>query len=107
MKCPKSGFESSQDTRFCGNCRTKLPPNEEIPPVGTRSSNDKKLDSLLNLQDDILHSIAQALKLRLGPKSVDVVQKDQPNNLEACDYYMKGMRFIKSEYVLTFQEQDF
>jgi serine/threonine protein kinase/Flp pilus assembly protein TadD len=29
MKCPKCQFENPSETRFCGNCGTKLPPSEE------------------------------------------------------------------------------
>jgi TolB-like protein/Tfp pilus assembly protein PilF len=70
-------------------------------------SYDRKLESIFDLQDDISQSIVQALQLELGPKSVSVDKKGPPINLEAYEYYMKGMHYTKSKFVLTFKEEDF
>jgi serine/threonine-protein kinase len=68
---------------------------------------DRQLESIFELQDDISESIVQALQLELGPKSVSVDKKGPPINLEAYEYYMRGMHYIKSKFVLTFKEEDF
>ncbi len=70
-------------------------------------SYDRTLESIFQLQDDISQSIVQALQLELGPKSVSSDKKNQPRNLEAYEYYIRGMHYIKSKFVLTFNEEDF
>ncbi len=68
---------------------------------------DKKLESILELQDEISQSIVQALQLELRPKSVAIAKKDRPKNMKAYEYYVKGMHYTKSKFVLTFKEEDF
>jgi len=75
------------------------------------ASFDRKLESVFAVQDEISQSIAEALKMELTPDEKGG-QKGEPKeyapkNLEAYEYYTKGMHFIKSKYVVTFQEQDF
>jgi serine/threonine protein kinase/Tfp pilus assembly protein PilF len=68
---------------------------------------DRQLESIFDLQDDISQSIVQALQLELGPKSISTDKKSPPINLEAYEYYMKGMHYTKSKFVLTFKDDDF
>ena len=70
-------------------------------------SYDRKLESIFELQDDISQSIVQALQLELGPKSVATDKKRPSRNLEAYEYYVKGMHYTKSKFILTFKEEDF
>ena len=67
---------------------------------------DERFESVFDVQDRISNAIAQSLKLELvpGPKG-----RTEPlwNNIEAYEYYMKGMYFAKSKYVITFNEADF
>ena len=67
----------------------------------------RELRSIFDLQDEISRAIAEALKVRLLPGPASAPENSRPVNLEAYDYCMKGMSFIKSRFVLTFQEEDF
>jgi len=68
---------------------------------------DQKLENIFDVQDEISKSIAEALKMKLGPDTLEDLKTDQPKNIEAYEYYMKGMHFIKSKYVISLQEEDF
>ena len=68
---------------------------------------DREVESLFDVQDDISKAIAEALKVTLTPDTLESVKSDHPENLEAYEYYLKGMHFIKSKFVITFQEEDF
>jgi serine/threonine protein kinase len=68
---------------------------------------DRELESVFDVQDEISKSISEALKVRLAGGPLEKAEKDRPTNLEAYEYYMKGMHFIKSKFVISFQEEDF
>jgi len=68
---------------------------------------DRELDSIFDLQDEISRAIAEALKVKLVPGQAQGPANDRPSNLEAYEYFVKGMSFIKSRYVLYFKEEDF
>lgn len=70
-------------------------------------SYDRELESVFDVQDEISKSIAEALKVRLSRGSVGTIKKVQQQNMQAYEYYMKGMHFIKSKFVISFQEEDF
>jgi len=67
---------------------------------------DRELESVFNVQDDISKSIAGALKVKLTPASL-ASPTNQHKNMEAYEYYMKGMHFIGSKFIISFQEEDF
>jgi len=68
---------------------------------------DRELESVFDIQDQISKSISEALKVKLTGGPLEKAEKDRPINLEAYEYYMKGMHFIKSKFVISFQEEDF
>jgi len=68
---------------------------------------DRKLESVFDIQDEISKSISEALKVKLTGGPLEKAEKARPPNLEAYEYYMKGMHFIKSKFVISFQEEDF
>ena len=68
---------------------------------------DRELESVFDVQDEISKSISETLKVKLTGGPQEKAKKDQPTNLEAYEYYMKGMHFIKSKFVISFQEEDF
>jgi len=70
-------------------------------------SYDRELESIFDVQDEISKSIAGALKIRLSLGSFGTIKKVQQQNMQAYEYYMKGMHFIKSKFVISFQEEDF
>jgi eukaryotic-like serine/threonine-protein kinase len=68
---------------------------------------DQELKGIFDLQDRIAKQIAEALEVKLLPGTGARAAGEPTKNLQAYEYYAKGMSFIKSKYVLTFQEKDF
>lgn len=64
-------------------------------------------ESVFDLQDEISLSIAEALRLKFTPDELEPLSTTQPKNMEAYDYYLKGMHFIKSKYTISLDERDF
>jgi serine/threonine protein kinase/tetratricopeptide (TPR) repeat protein len=62
---------------------------------------------VLDIQDDISMKIAEALTMELAPDAGAVLKDLRPRNLEAYEYYMKGMHFLNGNYIITFDERDF
>jgi TolB-like protein/Tfp pilus assembly protein PilF len=68
---------------------------------------DRELDSIFDLQDEISRAIAEALKVKLVTRQGQSPGDERPASLEAYEYFVKGMSYIKSKYVLFFKEEDF
>lgn len=68
---------------------------------------ERNFESVFDLQDQISLSIAEALRLQFTPDELEPISTTQPKNIEAYDYYLKGMHFIKSKYTLSLDERDF
>jgi serine/threonine-protein kinase len=68
---------------------------------------DRELSSLFDVQDEISQSLSKALKVKILPETAEATAEERPKSLEAYEYYMKGMHFIKSNYVISFKEDDF
>ncbi len=66
---------------------------------------DERVESMFDLQDRITTAIADALRLELGRGARD--SEPRPASIEAYEYYMKGLSFIKSRYVVSFREEDY
>jgi serine/threonine protein kinase/tetratricopeptide (TPR) repeat protein len=81
--------------------------NRDTKSVIWSNKFDQELKGIFNLHDQISRQIAEALKVKLLPGAAEGSDKDRPANMQAYEYYMKGMSFIKSRYVLYFKEEDF
>ena len=68
---------------------------------------ERDFESVFDLQDQISLSIAEALRLKFAPDELQPLSTNQPKNMEAYNYYLKGMHFIKSEYTISLDERDF
>lgn len=68
---------------------------------------DREVASLFEVQDEVSRAIAEALKVEFLPEGQKTSHGDLPKNMEAYEYYLKGMNFIKSKYIITFREEDF
>jgi serine/threonine protein kinase/Tfp pilus assembly protein PilF len=68
---------------------------------------DEHVESIFAVQDKISMAIAGALQLQLSQQTRADTKENQPSSIEAYEYFMKGMHFIKSKYVLFFREEDF
>jgi len=68
---------------------------------------DERLESIFNLQDRVTASIAKALKMKFTRPSAAIIKNSQPKNVEAFEYYLQGMHYIKTKYTVTLDEKDF
>jgi serine/threonine protein kinase/lipoprotein NlpI len=66
---------------------------------------DESIESVFEVQDRVTSAIAQALQLKLQPPAVKLAQRQ--TNIEAYDYYLKGMHFIKTKYTITLNKRDY
>lgn len=68
---------------------------------------DRRLESIFEVQDEVSKAIAEALKVKFTPKTLKALKSERPKNVEAYEYYLKGMHFINSKYVISHREDDF
>jgi TolB-like protein/predicted Ser/Thr protein kinase len=68
---------------------------------------ENRLESVFEVQDRLSQEIARALALRFSPAADQTDASAQTRDLEAYEYYMRGMHFVKTKYVLSFQEEDY
>ena len=81
--------------------------NRDSRSVVWSNKYDQELKGIFDLQDRISRQIAEALEVKLLPGTGRPPGREPTKNLQAYEYYAKGMSFIKSKYVLTFREEDF
>jgi len=67
---------------------------------------NRELESVFEVQDEVSESIAVALKVKFAPDALKVLKTSQPKNIEAYEYYLKGMHFLKSKYEVSGKEED-
>jgi serine/threonine protein kinase/tetratricopeptide (TPR) repeat protein len=68
---------------------------------------ERKLESIIDVQDEVSQSIAEALQVKLTPETLLALKADRPNSLEAYEYYLKGMNFFEGRYLISLEEEDF
>jgi len=68
---------------------------------------DRKLESVFEVQDDVSKAIADALKVKLTPETIEALKTGRPKNIEAYEYNLKGIHFIDSKYIISQREEDF
>ncbi len=56
---------------------------------------DREMQDVLDLQDEIAGSIAQALSIKLSPQEEEAIARKPVDNPEAYDYYLRGRRFFR------------
>ena len=70
-------------------------------------SYDKTLESIFDIQDEISLGVARALETNLIPENLNLLKSSQPKNLEAYEYYRKGLFYINSRFFIFGQEEDY
>ena len=68
---------------------------------------DRELGSVFEVQDEISKAIARALQVEILPDALQTAKAREPTNVEAWEYYLKGMHFIDRKYSLSAKEEDF
>ena len=67
-------------------------------------SYDRTLESVFEVQDDISQAIANELKLKFVLTKSQIKKSE---NIEAYEYYLKGISIINNKYTVYKQEEDF
>jgi tetratricopeptide (TPR) repeat protein len=68
---------------------------------------DRKVDSVFEVQDEVSKAIAEALKVKFTPKTIESLKEGRPKNIEAYEHALKGMHLINSKYIISQREDDF
>jgi serine/threonine protein kinase/tetratricopeptide (TPR) repeat protein len=68
---------------------------------------DRAVRSVFAFYDEVSQAISEALKMQLGPAELAHPADGRSENMEAYEYYLRGMHYIKTRYVLAFREEDF
>jgi len=55
---------------------------------------DRELEDVFAIQEEIAHSIVQALKIELTDEEKHAIEKTPTPSIEAYDYYLRGRRFF-------------
>ena len=55
---------------------------------------DRELEDVFAIQEEIAHSIAQALKIELTEEEKHAIEKAPTRSIEAYDFYLRGRRFF-------------
>ncbi len=55
---------------------------------------DRELKDVFEVQDEIAHSISQALRIKLSPQEEKAIARKQTDNPQAYDYYLRGRQFF-------------
>jgi len=67
----------------------------------------KKFESIFALQDEIAEALAEKLKVELTPEMLKSSSAALPHNLDAYEYYLRGMQIAWREYVSSTEQVDF
>jgi len=68
---------------------------------------DRKLESVFEVQDEVSKTIAEALKVTLSPETLQSFQTSRPENLQAYEYYLKGMHIFNTRFFIRMKTEDF
>jgi serine/threonine protein kinase/tetratricopeptide (TPR) repeat protein len=68
---------------------------------------EHKLESIIDVQDEVSQAIAEALQVKLTPETILALKADKPISLETYEYYLKGMNFFEGRYLISLREEDF
>jgi len=63
--------------------------------------------NLFMIQDKMSQAIADKLKLTLSRQALQGLSSAQPQNLEAYDYYSRGIYLIQYRYMISTRKEDF
>ncbi|HVS03397.1 MAG TPA: protein kinase [Thermoanaerobaculia bacterium] len=69
---------------------------------------DRDLEDIFAIQDEIAQSIVAALQVTLTPRERQAMQQQAPDDVEAYQYYLRGIRFLhRKDTDLPFARQMF
>jgi serine/threonine protein kinase len=67
---------------------------------------DREKKMVFEIQDNISKAISEALKVKLTAKARETSRAGQPQNLEAYEYFLRGMNLVNT-YIIYNRDEDF
>ncbi len=68
---------------------------------------ERELESVFEVQENVARTIADVMRVKLTEDNLAQFMSDRPNNVEAYEYYLRGMHILTNEYEVTAKEEDF
>jgi tetratricopeptide (TPR) repeat protein len=68
---------------------------------------ERELESVFDVQEDVARAIADVMRVRLTEDNMAKLMSDRPKNVEAYEYYLRGMHTLTNKYEVTAKEEDF
>ena len=68
---------------------------------------ERELESVFDVQEDVARAIANVMRVRLTDDNLAMLIADRPKNVEAYEYYLRGMFTLTNKYEVTAKEEDF
>jgi len=70
---------------------------------------DRNLESIFEVQDEVSKAIARILEVTLTPETIKTLKANQSQNMEAYQYYLKGIHIFNNKYIndFTLNQEDF
>ncbi len=64
---------------------------------------DRDLTDIFAIQDEIAHSIVDALKVRLLPQESQAIRKIKTSNIEAYQFYLRGRQYLSRHSTKSYE----
>lgn len=68
---------------------------------------ERELESVFEVQEDVARTIADVMRVKLTEDNLAQLISDRPKNVEAYEYYLRGMHALTNKYEVTAKEEDF
>ena len=68
---------------------------------------ERELESVFEVQENVARAIADVMRVKLSEDNLAQLISDRPKNVEAYEYYLRGMHTVINKYEVTAKEEDF
>jgi serine/threonine protein kinase/Tfp pilus assembly protein PilF len=68
---------------------------------------EREMESVFEVQEDVARAIADVMRVRLTDDNLAMLIAGRPKNVEAYEYYLRGMHTLTDKYEVTGKEEDF
>jgi serine/threonine protein kinase/Tfp pilus assembly protein PilF len=68
---------------------------------------ERDLESVFKVQEEVARTIADVMRVKFTADNLAKLLSDSPENVEAYEYYLRGMHTLTNRYEVTGKEDDF
>jgi TolB-like protein/Tfp pilus assembly protein PilF len=68
---------------------------------------EMELESVFDVQEEVARTIADVMRVKLTEDILAQLVSDRPENVEAYEYYLRGMHTLTNKYEVAGKEEDF